>query len=101
MRNLPTARPCVAPIQFFCHDDGPVNLNGLNIEGGTAFFLERRKRYLVTARHVWEGFCKLALSNRGRRYGAFVYAGKFLPLDPAVRVAVSDHDHDVIVLKPG
>lgn len=63
------------------------------------FFEMDRQRYLITARHVWEGIIALSNTNAGRRHGAFVYAGKFLPLEKE-EVTVQDDDLDVILMKP-
>jgi len=72
----------------------------LDIDGGTVLFFEKNcQRYLITAQHVWEGIIALSEKNAGRRQGAFVYAGKFLPLKKD-EVTVKDDRLDVIVMKP-
>jgi hypothetical protein len=99
MSQFPTVRPCVAPIQFLCHDYGPVQLPTLEIAGGTILFLEvNRKRYVLTARHVWDGILTLANKNTGRQHAAFIYADKFLPLQTN-EITVRD-DLDVIAMTP-
>ncbi|MCX6952533.1 MAG: serine protease [Verrucomicrobia bacterium] len=100
MHPKPTARPCVAPIQFFCHDHGPLSLPTLEIEGGTVLLFELdQNRYVITARHVWDGFIALADKSAGKSHAAFVIAGKFLPLKRD-EFPITDGDSDIVVLTP-
>ena len=101
MCSKPTVRPCIAPIQFLCHDYGPVHLPSLDIDGGTVTFFERHgTRYLITALHVWDGILALSEKNAGRKHGAFIYAGKFLPLTKDEAMILRDPQLDVIVMQP-
>jgi len=102
MSNPPTVRPCIAPIQFLCPAYSPLKLQTKDIEGGTALLYEKNgKRYLVTARHVWEGFLEKAGKSRGKRHGAFVISeqGRLLPLNRDA-ITLKNGDSDIIVLIP-
>lgn len=100
MTPLPTEKPCIAPIQFFSLETCDGGPQGLEIEGGTAFFLQRRGRYLVTALHVWEGFLELSKTSSGRSHGAFVCADGLMPLPKSVSVIAHDAALDIVVLQP-
>jgi hypothetical protein len=94
----------MAPIQFLSHDYDFINFATLDIEGGTVLLYEKnRKRYLITAWHIWDCFTnEMSDENVGRRHGAFVGfdGGKLMPLPKDLCPYYLDKTLDILVLTP-
>ena len=102
MCNPPTALPCIAPIQFFSQDYSPPRLRTPDIEGGTVFLFEKNhKRYLITAKHVWDGMIAESERNAGRQHTVSVIdgAGRLLGLWKD-EIALRSDEVDIVVLTP-